>query len=188
MKKKLFIGAILLLGVAATVGYFWLARESRYNPRHNGKRVYDWKDQAIFDPDPAARREATENLIQAFRQMERGEPRVQLVLKCSGERELPKEMLPFLLEALHAHEIQDPCSYQAMTLSRVEDAAALPALIEVIRLDDDAHARAGAVAALGMMGAKARAVEAEVRAALADPDHRVRKEAEQALREITRPR
>ena len=105
----LLVLILLLLGGVASV-YFSL--QSWYNPYYCGKRVYDWAETAIWAPDPVARREATQALVEAFQGMNVGEPRTQLVLRFCyvrknerGEYDLPKEVVPFLLEALHARDV-----------------------------------------------------------------------------------
>jgi HEAT repeat protein len=96
----------------------------------------------------------------------------------SGEYELPKQVLPFLLEALHAHEIP-PDSYPCIALSQVEPDAAVPAILEVLSTDDDPHARKGARMALTLMGG-AKAVPA-LRRALNDENEETRKLAAELL-------
>ncbi len=182
------IGVVLL--VLCGVAVVWYIVTYAYNPYFKGKRLYAWKDQAIHDPDPVARTEATETLIQAFKEL-RGETRVQLVLHFCydhGAPELPSEVVPFLIEALHAREIQYPDSYQAIALSQVQDAAAIPALVEVLLHDEDDHAHAGAVAALNLMGPRAAPAEAELRGALGHKSEQVRARAQNALREIAAAR
>jgi hypothetical protein len=190
MKKWMIIAVVLLLavlGVAAAIWFVWI---EPYYPRYNGRWVYSWADQALLDPNSDARREATENLIPAFRRMKLGEPRIQLLLHFAGRQTVPKEVIPFLVEALHGREFYDyetnamPGAYVAMALSTVEDGAAIPALIDVIRNDPDSRARAGAIVALRLMGGKAKAAEPDLKRASVDMDHRVREEAERALKEI----
>jgi HEAT repeat protein len=101
-----------------------------------------------------------------------------------GEPELPKEILPFLIVALHAKEIQSTSSYQAMALSVVEGKAAIPALVNVILHDDDEHAQGGALAALMLMGARAEPAMEQLRGALEDDSAEVRRRAGKALQEI----
>src|SRR4051794_24379558 len=177
MKRGCFVAAaavvILALGV---VVYAYVTWQSRFNPYWHAKRAYDWADQALGDPDPAARREATAAVLEVFRAMKPGESRIQLTMRFCGHVRLPKEVLPFLLEALHAKEMP-PGSYPALALSRVEPAAAIPALAAVIRDDEDAHARAGAVSALSQMDSATVGVEDPLRLALGDKDEEIRKRA-----------
>jgi formylglycine-generating enzyme required for sulfatase activity len=181
MKKRVGIAVLVIVAIAAPVYFIWIYP---YNPYYNGKWVYSWLDQAIHDPDPAARREATQKLIEAFSRMERGEPRVQLLLKCwSASESLPKELIPFLIEAIHAHDFL-PGGYPAMALAQVEDSEAVPALVAVIHDDDDDHARVSAICALEMMRAKAQAAVPDLRLALNDRNEEVRKQAARALKEI----
>ena len=188
MKKRgcLLTFAVVCLLLTGAVAYFYLNYQNLYNPIYNGKRVYAWSEQAIHDHDPAARAEATQALVSAFKEMRPGEPRIQLVMYCCSDGLLPKEIIPFLIEALHAHEIQAPGSYQAIALSRVEGTAAVPALVEVALNDEDPHARAGAVAALRMMGPKAKAAEPDLRRAASEGEGEARHRAEEALQEIER--
>jgi hypothetical protein len=163
MKKGCIIALtsflLVLIGGVATV---YLTFQSLYNPYYNGKRVYAWAKQAVNDPDPAERRVATQALVEAFKGMQKGEPRIQLVMGfCSGRYieqggpELPEEVVPFLIEALHAEEMP-PGSYQSMALSEVRGTAAVAALVEVVLHDDDPHARAGALSALQMIQESAK--------------------------------
>src|SRR5262249_46323887 len=109
------------------------------------------------------------------------EARIQLVLTCCyartnerGVPALPRELIPFLIEATHAHEFEVYETYPAIALSQVEDYAAIPALVEIIHHDEDPHARGCAAAPLRM-------IESNVRTALDDKDENVRREAQIAL-------
>jgi hypothetical protein len=139
-----------------------LVVQNWYNPSCYGRRVNDWADIAMGDSDPANREAATKVLVEAFQNM-RGEPRITLTQRfCGsaprvddrGEPVLPKELLPFLLETLHAKEMH-PDSYPAWAISRVEPDAAIPALVDVVLHDEDEDAYKGALSALGKMGRKA---------------------------------
>jgi HEAT repeat protein len=179
---------VLLVLIGGVVLGIHFLLQSVYNPHHHGKRLYTWTEQAIHSPDPAARREATEALVGAFKDMRRGEPRIQLVMRFCGTAKLPKEVLPFLVEALHAPEIQDigRRSYQAIALSRVEDNAAIPTLVEVILHDEDQHARDGALAALCMMDSHGKDALPALREAARDENKDVQRRAEEAVKEIER--
>ena len=182
MKKESIIALTVVLLLAGVVGGIWYYATYLYNPFFEGKRLYAWKDQAIFDHDPAAREKAAETLIRAFHSL-KGETRVQLVLHCCGERELPKELVPFLIVTLHATEIPSD-SYSAMALSKVEGTAAIPALIEVILHDEDEHAQAGAVLALSMMEAKVEPALEMLRKAATGANEELRRRASYALATI----
>jgi hypothetical protein len=194
MKRGWVIAAAIVCGVILAVpATVFFTYRSLYNPSYQGKRLYAWAEQAIHDPDPAARTKAAETLVAAFKEMRQGEPRIQLVMRfCyarrnkQGEPELTKEVLPFLIEALHAHEIMAPNSYQAIALSQVEGTEAVPALVEVLLNDEDSHARAGAVAALGMMKTRAKAAEPFLKRAASEGDGEARRWAQDALQEIER--
>ena len=185
MKKRgcLLTIAVVCLLLTGAAAYFYFTYQNLYNPKFNGKRVYAWTEQAIHDPNPSARTEAAEALVLAFRQMSVG--RIQLVMQFCSEGELPKEVTPFLVEALHAHEMP-PNSYPAIALFRVEGTAAVPALVEVVLNDEDPHARAGAVAALRMMGPRAKDAEPDLRRAAREGEGEARRRAEEALLEIER--
>lgn len=180
---------LVLIG-GVVLGIYFI-RRSVYDPYHHGKRLYAWAEQAIRSPAPAARRQATEALVAAFKDMQRGEPRIQLVMRFCGAGKLPKEVLPFLVEALHAPEVQaiGRRSYHAMALSRVEDNAAIPTLVEVILHDEDQLAREGALAALCMTashGKDAKDALPGLREATRDENKDVRRRAEEAVKEIER--
>lgn len=182
------VSVVLLLSGGAAAIYFSL--QGWFNPYYGNRRVYAWAKTAIWDPDPAARREAAQALVEAFKGMSRGEPRTQLTLRfCNlrpndrGEYRLPKEILPFLLETLHAKEMP-PGGYASIALSQVEPETVVPALIEVVLTDADPHARAGAVEALSCMGAKV--AELALRQAQGDVNPEVRWRASRALKEIER--
>jgi HEAT repeat protein len=133
-------------------------------------------------PDTAARETAARTLMGALQEMQ-GEPRIQLVMRFCGRDGVPKEAIPFLVEALHAEEMPSG-SYPAMALSRVEGEAAVPALIDVITNDDDEHAQAGAVSALDMMlmERSSEAAEAALKHAATTGSEAVQKQAREALK------
>jgi hypothetical protein len=177
---------VVVLGVAGVVATYlhW------YNPYYHSKRVRTWARQAIDDPTPEGRREAAQALAEAFRGMRPGEPRIQLVMQfCyarqndQGEYELPEEVLPFLIETLHAREIEGG-SYQCCALSQVKGGAAVPALIEVIKHDDDPHARYCAACAIRLMGTRNETAMPLLRRALDEGDEEVRRRAAEALNVI----
>jgi hypothetical protein len=170
---------LLLVGGAA---YIYFSYQSMFNPSYHGKRVYGWAEQAIHDPDPNARARATQELVAAFKELKAGEPRVQLVMLFCGRSELPKEVTPFLVEAMH-DDIIPPNSYPALALSSVEGTEAAPALVEVILHDDDPHARAGALEALRMMGERGKPVEPELQRVANEGDGKTRRRAEEILAE-----
>lgn len=174
---------VLLVLIGGGVLGIYCIRQSVYDPYHHGKRLYTWAEQAIHSPDPAARRQATEALVAGFKDMQRGEPRIQLVMRFCVAK-LPKEVLPFLVEALHAPEIQEKRSYQAIALSRVEGTAAIPTLVEAILHDEDQHARDGAVAALCMMDSHGKDALPALREAARDENKDVQRRAEEAVKEI----
>jgi hypothetical protein len=155
---------------------------SLFNPSYHGKRVYGWAEQAIHDPDPDARARATQELVAAFKELREGEPRTQLVMLFCGRSELPKEVTPFLVEALHDN-VLPPNSYPALALSSVEGTEAAPALVEVILHDDDPHARAGALEALRMTAERGKPVEPELRRVANEGDGEARRRAEDILAE-----
>jgi hypothetical protein len=192
MKKGCAI-AILVVPVvipgAATTIYF--AYQSLANPYYHGKRVYSWADQAMYDPDPAARREAAQALIGAFNTMQQG--RIDLTMRfCyarkndQGNYELPKEVIPFLVETLHSQEMPACPTYPAIALSQVEGDAAVAPLIDVILHDKDTHAQASATYALGLMGARAKEAQGALQQALESEDEEVRSGAALALRQISK--
>jgi hypothetical protein len=182
--------AVVILGAATTI-YF--AYQSWANPYYHGKRVYSWADQAMYDPDSAARREATQALIEAFNTMQQGEARIQLTMRfCyarkndQGNYDLPKEVIPFLVETLHAQEMPACPTYPAIALSQVEGDAAVTPLIDVILHDKDTHAQASATYVLGLMGPRAKEAQGALQHALESEDEEVRSGAAQALRQISK--
>jgi hypothetical protein len=139
------LAAVLLVIGVGTVLYYSVVNS--INPSYHGKRIYAWAEQAKHDPNPAARQEASQVLLEAFKADRT--LRIQLTMAfCEGET-LPKELIPFLVETLHAQEMP-PGSYQSMALGRIEGEAAVPALVDVIDKDDE-HARAAAVEAIRTM-------------------------------------
>jgi hypothetical protein len=116
--RNLLLFLVCLCLIIGAVGlYFW----NQYNPVHHGKRVYTWADQAIWDDDPIARREAVHVLLESLKDIH-GEPRTQLLMRfChpmgkNGEKyPLPDEVLPLLIEAVRTGE--DPAAgYAAIAL------------------------------------------------------------------------
>ena len=57
---------LVLIGVGTTLYYM---DQNVRNPYYHGKRVNAWADQALQGPDAATRREATEALVAAFKEM-----------------------------------------------------------------------------------------------------------------------
>ncbi len=181
--KKAVGFSIVLVGLLLSGGvalYFYI--QSVGNPYHQGRRVREWARIAIQDPDPAARREATSALCEAFKTMRRGEPRVQLTSLFCGPSVLPREVLPFLLEALHAREMWS-MSYPCLALAHVESEAAVPALVNVVLHDVDAHAREGAMMALANSKGKKAGADA-FRQAVGDGSPDVRLRAAAALKRL----
>jgi hypothetical protein len=123
---------------------------------------------AIQDHDPVKRREATETLAEAVKEMTPGEARIQLMIRFCGSSQLPKEDLPFLLEALHAEEIR-PGSYISMAVSSVEPDVAIPALIDLILHGNCEHACECAARALSEMGPQAEKAFNEAMADCPEP-------------------
>jgi hypothetical protein len=92
-----------------------------FNPFFRGKRLNGWVDQAVWDED-ASRREQAIQVLTEWWQTRRGEDRTQLVMRFvqprRGDQEkavLPREVIPFLLEALKAEEWPAQ-NYAAMAL------------------------------------------------------------------------
>ena len=121
MKRRCLIGLgvvgalVLVAALAVYLGVYW------HNPYFRGKRLFDWVDQAVWDEDASRREQAVQVLNEAW-QTRRGEDRTQLVLRFvlprRGDQEkavLPKEVIPFLLEALKAEEVPAQ-NYAAMAL------------------------------------------------------------------------
>src|SRR5262249_47518961 len=96
MKKGCIIAAVaVVLALIGAVAAIYFAHENLFTPEYRGKRVNAWADQAIHDPDPAARREAAESLSAVFPEMKYG--RHQLMMRfCYARPELPPEVIPFL--------------------------------------------------------------------------------------------
>jgi HEAT repeat protein len=179
-KKGCLIGCIAVPVALVVAGY--LLYQGIYNPYYKGKRVYAWADQALDSPEPAARDAAARTLMGALQEIH-GEPRIQLIMRFCGRSDVPKEAIPFLVEALHADEMPSG-SYPAIALSRVEGEAAVPALIDVITNDEDGHAQLGAVWALDMMlmERKSKAAEAALKHAATAGSEGVQKQAQNALK------
>jgi hypothetical protein len=156
------------------------------DPYYHGKRVYEWADIAIWDPDAARRREAADVLVEAFPDLSPTWARVSLIQRsCQATDDgkvLPREVLPFLLETLHASEMS-PGGYQSWAISRVEPEAAIPALIDVMLHDNDENACESASQALSRMGQKAvPALHQALTDAPEDKRGRIRKTLEQIER------
>jgi len=187
MKKGCFLAVIsfVLLCVGAAVAIYW-QHQSIFNPQHHGKRVYAWAHQAMHDPDPTTRRQATEELVEAFRTMPHGEPRIQLTMKFCGVEKLPKEMLPFVLETLHAEEMP-PGSYQSIVLGRIEPETGIPVIAEILRNGKDPHIRDCALSAFEWMDSHREDVKASLRMAVDNEnDDEVRKILERVLQRFER--
>jgi hypothetical protein len=159
----------------------------QYNPVHRGRRLYAWADQAMWHPDPAARREAVGVLREALPRLE-GERQTQFLLDIAGAYDparpgapLPPEMLPFLLDALEIDE--HPHSYPAVALRRLEGPDVVTALVGELRKQDPG-VRERAAAALSMMDSRAREAVPALEEALHDEDRRVRAAAASALKDI----
>jgi hypothetical protein len=153
MSKGWGIALLAGLALAGVVSCAIRDYANRYNPVVHGKRVYTWANQAMSDPDPAARQEAAQVLVEAVRSME-GEPRTQLVMRFCNTPEgdwekcaLPKEVLPVLLEALRAKDIP-PGSYPAMASRLVDPADSVPALTEMMQRETDEEVKKRIKAAL----------------------------------------
>jgi HEAT repeat protein len=173
------VALLVLIGLGT--GLYYLVENDR-NPYYHGKRVYAWTDQAIHAPDPDARREAAQALAGAFKERKCGS-RISLTMEFAGRWGLPKELVPFLIETLHAEEMPAG-SYQSMALSRVEDNSAVPALVEVILHDEDQHARDGALGALCVMESHGKEALPALREAARDENKDVQRRAEDAVKEI----
>jgi hypothetical protein len=144
MRKMLLIMLTALGVLSCAIGlHSW----NYYNPAYHGKRLNAWADQAMWDPDPAVRREALPQLGE--------EQRTSLLMRVVGNSPLPPEMLPFLLDDLVTDEHRD--SYVALGLSRVTGSDTVPALVALLRDDVDPLVRDGAVCALSQMDARAKA-------------------------------
>src|SRR5207245_2281006 len=96
MKKGCVVACIVLLSAIAAAYLYW---QSLYNPYYHGRRVRDWAEIAICDPDSAARSDAAQAVTERFTQLGAGEPRVQFLLylclarqNYRGRDELPKEL------------------------------------------------------------------------------------------------
>jgi hypothetical protein len=184
MWKKGCIVAVLavLVVVIGGVTALYFLYQGMYNPYHKGKRVYAWADQAMKAPDPWARQEAVQALSEAFKDMTLG-PRVHLTMHFCGRETLPKELVPFLIETLHIEQLPSG-SYPSMALSRVEDNAAVPALVDVILHDDDSHARDGAISAICQMYSQARVALPALQDATGDRNEEVQRRAREAIGKI----
>jgi hypothetical protein len=71
------LAAVVVL-VIGGLGVVYFAWQNWYNPSYHGKRVHTWANIVIRASDPGARREAAQALVEAFPQMTRGEPRIEL--------------------------------------------------------------------------------------------------------------
>jgi HEAT repeat protein len=163
------VGVLVALNVvAAAIFIAYRSYQNTVNPVFRGRGVQDWADIAIEDRDPIKRREAAETLAEAFKEMGPGGPRISLTMRFCGHTQLPKEVLPFLLQALHAEEMP-PAGYASMAVSRVEPDAAIPALIELILHDDSEHACESAAHALSEMGPQAEKAFNEAMADCPEP-------------------
>jgi hypothetical protein len=186
MKKSclLTLGIVLAL-VAVTGSVVYLHFKSQFDPVYHGKRIYTWKDQAIWDEDAAAREEAVEVLLEAVEEME-GEPRQQLLLRFVLPRSvddekpvLPKELLPFLIRAMK----MDCSGYPAKALILTPGPETATALIHVLRSKESSHTRKEAAYVLGALameyklGSAMEQAVAALREASQDEDPEVRKEA-----------
>jgi hypothetical protein len=190
MKKgcllALALAAILGIGSIAAVAYsIW----NQYNPSYHGKRVYTWADQAIWDEDPAAREEAVEVLLEALPEME-GKHRIQLVMRfCHPHRhgqektELPKEVLPFLFEAMKIDEHDG--GYAVIAMGGSPGPETVPFLAEAMRNEKDPVTRKRILSVFDLMGPKARDAAPIVREALRDDYVFVRMRAAETLPRIT---
>lgn len=189
-KRRVARGCILVLIIVlafallllAVFDYFW----NEYNPVYHGKRLYAWADQAIWDPSPEARAQATQVLLGALGR-ERGEPRVQLLIRFvrpqrgkEEKTELPKEVLPFLIEALGVDDLP-PGSYPAYALRFGAGPDTAPALAEALRHHKNPAVRRQAAAILGDLGVRAETAIPVLTEALDDDDKAVRLAAAEAL-------
>jgi hypothetical protein len=145
-KIVLTLTGTVVLGFVIAVGAVYLCFLNWHNPSYHGKRVHTWADQAIWDEDPQARSDAVVVLIEALREM-RGEPLYQLVMRfCSPykdgqyKRPLPKEVLPFLIEAVKCKNIE-PGSYPAMAFEMSGGPDEIPALMEALKEERDREAK-----------------------------------------------
>jgi HEAT repeat protein len=186
MKKGCLVAIVVLIAGGAAVYFAW---QSVYNPYYQGRRIRNWADIAIGDPDPAARSEAVLAMTEGFQQLGAGEPRTQfLIYLCvthqnyRGKKELPKEMLSFLIERLHAGELPSN-NYAVMALTKVETDAAITALVDVLLHEGDAYVRDGALRALDLSRGKPAAVAA-LRRALDTENEKVRERAADALKRL----
>jgi len=194
MKKSclLTLGIVLaLVAVTGSVVYFHF--KNQFDPVYHGKRIYTWKDQAIWDEDPAAREEAVQVLLEAVEEME-GEPRTQLLLRFvlhvrpnEEKPVLPKEVLPFLIRAM---KVEDRSGYPAKALYQIPGPETATALIDVLRSKESSQTRyqaayvLGALAMENKLGSAMEQAVAALRKASQDEDPKVRREAADHLKWI----
>jgi HEAT repeat protein len=91
-------------------------------------------------------------------------------------------MLPFLIDALETDE--HAYSYPAAAVARVEGPDTVPAVVAVLREGKSPAAREGAIAALRIMGPKAKEAVPALLEVCNDKDGVFRSEAASALKEI----
>ncbi len=188
MKKGCLIAAVAAALLGGAAGGFAFCTWAWYNPVCHGKRLYAWADQAMWDPEPAARRQGVDELRQALPGLDYSR-RTHLLLYVAGAypprgpgAPLPPEMLPFLLDALVIDE--HPYSYSAVALRRLEGPEVITALAAQLRDHGDPGVRQRAAAALDMMGERARPAVPALEQALHDEDQRVREAAALALKQF----
>jgi bifunctional DNase/RNase len=181
----LVLGLLALLLFAALFTAYWQIRGYDDGPVYHDKRLPAWVDQALEDTDPEARREAAEVLREVLPQLH-DDALWQFLLrfvKPKGDPQatpLPKEVHPFLIEAL----AYMPNSYPAMALEWRAGPDTVPALIEALKTQKDPSIRRQAADILGRLGPRAKEAVPALRDALQDEDEKVRKEAAAALKKL----
>jgi hypothetical protein len=127
--KKVVVVTLAVAALAAGVIAVWRYEVNRYNPSYHGKRLDAWAEQAECDEDPEARRRAAEVLTEALHDL-KGQPQIYLVMRFCGQQQkpLPKEVIPFLLEALKGPEYTPTQGYALMALETRGGPDALAAL------------------------------------------------------------
>jgi hypothetical protein len=116
------------------------------NPTYHGKRLHTWVDQAIWDSDPVARRQAVDVLLEALPELHNWRRTYLLMRFCHPEKNgvekvpLPKEVLPFLIEALRSGE-GSAATYASIALIIGGAQDTVPILSAAVQNEQDAGAR-----------------------------------------------
>ena len=183
--KIILVTGVLAIGMVALVAYYvW----GLYNPYLHGRRLYDWIDHGLHDPEPAARAQAADVLCEALPQLH--DNYLWMFLWTFRARAttppgsvLPKEMNRVLIEAL----AYMPGSYPQMTLVDCAGPDTATALAEAVRTHPSPTVRWCAAKTLGYMGHQAADAIPALRAAQGDEDARVRKAARGSLEQLGQP-